>query len=448
MKKFAVTAAACAAAMLAVAGCGGSSSGSAAKAGGSPGVQDKTPVTITAWSFFTGREQKLVQQQLDAFHAQNPWITVKFVGGQADDKTITAVRGGSGPDITLAQGSENVMAWCASGAWQDMKPMIKKDSLDVAQFPAATQAYTTYKNKQCGLPLLADAYGLYYNKDLLAAAGYTAPPKTWEELTSMAKKLTVRGTDGTIQRAGFVPLDNFYENRAPNFGVGFGVTWFDKAGKSSLSSDPAWTTMFTWQKDLVDWYGYQEVKRFSSGLGKEFSADNAFYTGKIAMMIDGEWRPAFIKDEKPDLNYGTAPVPNIDPGKYGAGRLSGTVLGIPKGSKHVEAAWMLAKWLATDPKPLTALALGINNVPTTKEVLGSPEVRKDPHFATFVDIAANAHSQAVPGTLSGRGPMDKVDSFMEKWQAGNVPDLAKGLSDLDRDVDNMLSQNSGAEQAP
>lgn len=447
MRRTAATAATCAAVLLAVAGCGGTGSSTATKTG-APATVDKTPVTVQVWSFFTAREQKLVEEQLANFHAQYPWVTVKYVGGQADDKTITAIRGGSGPDLTLAQGSDNVMAWCASGAWQDMIPMIKRDKVDLEQFPTATRSYTKYKDKQCGLPLLADAYGFYYNKDLLAQAGYTKPPKTWEELTAMAKKLTVRSADGTIERAGFIPLNGFYENRAANLGVGFGVNWYDKDGKSNLAKDPAWTEMFQWQKDLVDWYGYPQLKRFASGLGKEFSGDNAFYTGKVAMMIDGEWRPAFIKDEKPGLNYGTAPIPNIDPAKYGAGRLSGTVLGIPKGSKHVEAAWLLAKWLATDSKALTALSLGINNVPTTKEVLASKEIRQDPHFATFVDIAANPNSQAVPSTLSGSAPQNKVDAFMEKWQAGNVPDLAKGLDDLDRDINNQLSQNSGAAQAP
>ena len=139
MRVIAATAATCAAVLLAVAvaGCGGTGSSTATKETGTPAAEDKTPVTLQVWSFFTGREQKLVEKQLANFHAQYPWVTVKYVGGQADDKTITAIRGGSGPDLTLAQGSENVMAWCASGAWQDMAPMIKRDKVDMEQFPAA-----------------------------------------------------------------------------------------------------------------------------------------------------------------------------------------------------------------------------------------------------------------------------------------------------------------------
>ena len=58
------------------------------------------------------------------------------------------------------------------------------------QFPASTRYYTQYKGKRCALPLLADVYGFYYNKDLFKKAGLSGPPKTMQQLTPYAKKLT------------------------------------------------------------------------------------------------------------------------------------------------------------------------------------------------------------------------------------------------------------------
>ena len=54
------------------------------------------------------------------------------------------------------------------------------------------------------------------------------------------------------------------------------------------------------------------------------------------MVFDGEWRTAFIKREHPSLNYDTAPFPAADdqPQLYGSGRVGGTIVGIPKGTKH------------------------------------------------------------------------------------------------------------------
>ena len=64
---------------------------------------------------------------------------------------------------------------------------------------------------------------------------------------------------------------------------------------------PAWTDAAEWQKQLVDWYGYDNITKFNAAYGgdQEFSASNAFETGKVAMMFDGEWRTAFIKREHP-----------------------------------------------------------------------------------------------------------------------------------------------------
>ena len=70
------------------------------------------------------------------------------------------------------------------------------------------------------------------------------------------------------------------------------------------------------------------------------------------MNVDGEWRTAFIADEAPKLNYGTAPVPvdDANPSLYGGGYTTGNIAGIPKRAEHPEQGWALLKYLATDDK--------------------------------------------------------------------------------------------------
>ena len=70
---------------------------------------------------------------------------------------------------------------------------------------------------------------------------------------------------------GFNPLFDFYENSAGTFGQMFGARWIDATGSSSLSTDPAWTRMFEWQKEMVDWYGYDNLVAFTEEAGDEFS---------------------------------------------------------------------------------------------------------------------------------------------------------------------------------
>ncbi len=423
---------------LAVSACSSGGGTTAAPASSAP---SKLTGTVTFWHFFTDREAAGIQKAVDAFEKANPGVKVEVKSGQDDDKTIQAIAAGQPIDVVLSYSTDQIGKFCSSGAWQDLGPYITRDGVDVNQIPAVVRDYTQFQGKRCSMPMLSDTYGLYYNKKMLAAAGYTAPPKTMSELTEMAKKLTVLDGAGAIQVAGFVPTFGFYENAPAHFAPSFGATWFNADGKSNIGSDPAWASMMTWQKSLVDYYGYDKLTRFTSGLGQEFSADNAFEKGKIAMMIDGEYRNAFIKAEAPSLDYGTAPFPTDDTKTdlYGSGYVTGNVIGIGRGSTNPEAAWALVKFLSTDTDTVVNIANAIKNVPTTTPALQSPNLQKDANYQTFLDVFANAHSATTPTTASGKAYQDTLGTFTEKWQAGKIPDLAAGLTTVDQQINDQLA---------
>ena len=160
------------------------------------------------------------------------------------------------------------------------------------------------------------------------------------------------------------------------------------------------------------------------------------------MMIDGEWRVAFIGREHPSLDYGTAPAPVDDahPELYGAGYVNGTIIGIPKGVKHKEQAWALVKYLTTNSHALAIFSNGVRNVPTTKASLTSPDIKPDSHFKTFLNIFSNPNSKTTPITAAGNAYGSLIQAFAVKWQAGHAGDLAKGLQKLDKQIDAQLKQ--------
>jgi multiple sugar transport system substrate-binding protein len=423
-------------------GCGGDDSSDTSASGST--TTDKTPVTITFWSPFTDREQRVINQGIAAFEKKYPWITVKSVGAITADKITAAVHAGNAPDVAAMFETDNLGAFCASGAWTDLNDRIDADKLDMEQFPQTIRDYTAYGDKRCAMPLLADAYGFYYNKSLLAKAGIKGSPKTVDELADYAKRLTQRNPDGSLKIVGFDPLLNWYENAPVHWGPMWGATWMQD-GKSAIAKDPAWEEMLRWQKRLVDWYGYDKLVRWQAGAGDEFSPSNAFETGKVAMVLDGEYRTAFLKAEHPELEYGTAPHPVSKPDLYGSGFVIGTIMGLPKGAKHADAGWQLLKFLATDTDTLAEMSNGLHNVPSTIASQNSPKLMNDPKFATFLDIFANEKSSTQPVLKIGSQNQTLFTSFIEKWQAGRVKDedLHAGLENVDKQINAALEQSGG-----
>jgi multiple sugar transport system substrate-binding protein len=402
------------------------------------------PVTITFWHAFKddAHEVKAVDQLLTAFHAKYPNITVKAVKAQDDDKINQAIRGGNAPDVAMSFNANQVGGWCSSGAFQDLAPALAKSKVDTAQIPKAVSQYTEYRGKRCFMPWLADTFGLYYNKKLLADAGLNGPPKTMTELADYTRKLTKRNPDGTIKVAGFVPYLGVYETVTEHLVAGYGGAWLKPDGASNVGGDPAFAQVLTWQKNLVDWFGVGALEKFKAGLGDEFSAQNGFETGKIAMITDGEWRTSFIANDKSGIDYATAPMPVADdrPELYGGGFVGGNVIGIPRGAPHPAAAWTLIRYLTTDTDALVSFANAIGNVPTTLDALASPKltVAKDPRFTTFLGVFKNPATTTTPASPDGGAYLTNFGVFAQKWQTGKVPDLVAGLKELDRQNDTAL----------
>jgi multiple sugar transport system substrate-binding protein len=407
------------------------------------GADAATPVKLTIWVPWTARELNEFKKVVAEYDKARPNVTVKVVGNISDDKITAAIRAGNAPDVVTSWSSDNVGVYCGSGAWVDLGPTLRRAKIDMKQFPATTRYYTQYKGKRCALPLLADVRGLYYNKELFQKAGLSGPPKTFAQLTEYAKRLTQRNADGSLKVVGFNPTIGFYQNTMTAFAPLFGAKWTDAKGNSNLSKDPAWSKFFRWQKSLVDWYGYNRLVKFNAGAGDEWSASNALESGKLAMHLDGEWRVAFIANEKPQLSYATAPMPTDKPNLYGAGYITGTIIGIPKGAKKLTHSWLLVRYLTTNSRALAMFSNGIRNVPTTRASAKHPMLKPDENFSTFLKIFAHPKSATHPITATGAAYQELATSFAAKWQAGRVKNLQAGLAKLDKQIDAQRKQAEG-----
>ncbi|QHC21048.1 ABC transporter substrate-binding protein [Streptomyces sp. GS7] len=435
--------AALAGAALLLAGC-------AQPAIGSDRDDPTAPVTLTFWHGWSNADEvKAVDDSIARFEKLHPNIQVRATGNVTDDTMNQALRAGGGdaPDVVSSFTTNNVGQYCSTGMWADLDPFLKKTGVVKEKvFPKPLLAATQYQGKQCALPLLADTYGLYYNKDAFEKAGITRPPHTMSELKRDAVKLTRRTGDGAYRQLGFMPNFRLYQNSPDRLFAQWGPTYFDRNGTAQLAKDPATEEFFTTQRELIDAQGgYGPTERFRTTFGDEMSSQNAFLTQKLAMHMDGEWRGLMLKKAHAPFAWGTAPMPVPDDraDTYGRGYLTGTVAGIAHSSRHQNAAWELVKFLTADTDQVVALANALHNVPSTNAALTSPKLDADPAFRTFLDITANPHSTALPPSDNGGQYVTALQDFAYDVEAGKVRDLGAGLRTLDTqiDADNLQSEN-------
>ncbi|WFR67492.1 extracellular solute-binding protein [Curtobacterium flaccumfaciens] len=417
--------------VLVAAGCSSGSSADAAKS-----APDHLTGTVHLWHFFTGHNADVVEQAVAGFEKANPDVTVDVHAGQDDEKMQKAIAAGQQIDVGVSYSTAIVGSFCSSGAFRDLSPYIKRDKVDLDDIPTAVRDYTQYKGKRCVLPMLADTSALLYNTEDLAAAGISEPPKTLDELEADGLKLTTYNADGSIKKLGFNPLIDFYENGAGHFAPMVNGKFLRKDGSSAIGSSAGWKKLIAWQKAYVDKIGYDKLKKYTAGLGQEFSGDNAFQHGDVAMEIDGEYRIGYIDQQTPDLQYAAAPTPVLPGyGNYGASYITGNVAGIGKGSKNPEAAWALLKYLSTTTSTQVELGNGVKNVPTLTSALQSPDLQTDGPFKTFIDAANDANTITTPATSDGASYLPTFQTWWATYQekGGN---LDASLKKLDSDIDN------------
>ncbi|WPO73700.1 MULTISPECIES: ABC transporter substrate-binding protein [unclassified Streptomyces] len=430
----------CASAALAAAGL--LLSGCANPSVGSANDDPTKPVTLKFWhGWATPGEVKAVDDSIERFEKLHPNIRVESTGNVTDTTVNQALRAGGdkAPDVVSSFTTNNVGQYCDSGMWVDLDPFMKKTGVDKREvFPKTLLDYTSYQGNQCALPLLADAFGMYYNKDAFEEAGIERPPRTMSEFERVAKKLTVRRGEDSYERVGYMPNFRLYQNSPDRLFAQWGPKYFDADGNSRLAEEPATYDFLKTARQLADAQGgFDDLEKFRLTFGDEMSSQNAFLTGKLAMHLDGEWRGLMLKDAKADFDWGVAPlpVPDDQADTYGRGFITGTVAGIAHSSKHQNAAWELVRFLTTDTDQVVDFANAIHNVPSTYAALKSPRLDADPTFRTFFKILENKHSEALPPSTNGGSYIVSLADFAYSVEAGRAGDLRAGLKKLDDQID-------------
>ncbi len=163
-----------AAPLLAACGGSGTSSGSGSGSGSSSGG-GKT--TVRMWTWYN-EQQKEFPRLIQEFEAKNPSITVENRLFGTPDQFLpalaAAVSGGDVPEIFAPH--IRALTYGQAGVSADLKTELGADFL--ADFFQSTKDEYTLNGKQYALGWMAQTFGIFYNPDLMKAAGVKGEPET------------------------------------------------------------------------------------------------------------------------------------------------------------------------------------------------------------------------------------------------------------------------------
>jgi ABC-type glycerol-3-phosphate transport system substrate-binding protein len=284
-----------------------------------------------------------------------------------------ALAAGSGPDLFLITQDQAV-----------------QDSGEVVLFPYTSLSTTQFQNAfveganpflipkgVVALPIAADPLVLYWNKDLLATAGYAQPPQYWDQLFDMATKLTTRDDAGNILKS-TVALGE-YKNiddakdilAALILQAGGSLTAYDSTGKldSAVSkvgidtSEPAVETALRFYTEFAD-----PSKTDYSWNGSLPEASQDFAQGNLALYIGYASEEPLIKSENPNLNFAVAALPQIRGATHSVDMARVYGLAVARTSQNVAGAQAVAATLVSTANS-AAYATAFNLSSARRDVL-------------------------------------------------------------------------------
>jgi trehalose/maltose transport system substrate-binding protein len=411
--------------LLGAAGCGGGG-----QAGGA------TELYYTAPPDETGTTKRLIAD----FNEKNKGeYRVIFREGNSDtgqrlDKLRTQFQAG-GENLDVILGDVIWTAELAASGWvSDLSDRFPES--DRQEFLPGSVAAITYDGKPYAMPWYTDTGLLYYRKDLLKESGYGGPPKTWDELKAMARKVR----DKSNTRYGFVFQGARYEGGVCN---GCEYIWahggdvLDPADptKVIVDSPQAIAGLATERSMITDGVSPQAVTVY-----KEDESAGAFLNGDAVFLRQWPYVYALTSDPKQSKvkpeQVGVSELPSAD-GKPGNGTVGDQPLYISASSRYPDAAWKFIEFLTATEQQKFRIVEG-SYLPTRTDLYDDPETRDS---VPVVALAREALQHTRPRPISPYYSDFSLE-IQEQFNASLTGDIAPedAARTLKENLENLIQQ--------
>lgn len=283
---------------------------------------------------------------INEFHRQNPDIRIVPILGNFTTDEMEAIYFS---DLMNVSPSYDLlyldMIWvrqfAATNQLKDLTDLVSE--AERSEFLPEDIKVGEYQEKLYWLPLRSDVGVLFYREDLLAAAGYTAPPQTFQELMEMSRRIQSQG----FADWGYVWQGQQYEGLVALFEevlAGYGGFWMDQETQAvGLDQPPALQAVQFLQQTIQQGISPAAVRNYN-----EEDSFQKFAEGNTVFLRN--W--PFIQPRLVQLEQLRNRV-KIAPTVHAAGRTStpckgGWGFSISRNATHPQEAWRAIQFLTSE----------------------------------------------------------------------------------------------------
>lgn len=364
---------------------------------------------VRMWSWYTDQKDEF-PKLIQAFEAKNPSIKIENRIFGTPDQYLpalqAAVAGGDVPEIFAPH--TRALVYGTQGVSADLSKELGSTFLQDF-FESANQEYTT-GGKQYAVGWMAQTFGLFYNPDLLAAAGVDGEPETWDDLIAAAAKVNATGVSPvsiscnptTSSLDFFLPLitqvadDPGYYLKLDQLAKGY-----------DYESDVVVKALELNEKIV-------QGKVFQPGTTGTSAAQalQLFYTGGSAMLFNGSWTPQTMSADAPPeflAKYKVMKTPAIVSGKrHWTANQAGAGWAVAETSKAKDAALEFLKFMYA-PEQYSPTMNNSNSMPATRSAAEKIELPIMKQMTSWlIDGDGCPHIPFGGGSVAAGDPLSKI----------------------------------------
>lgn len=295
-----------------------------------------------------------VREMLDKFQTENPNIVVNVeaIGDQTAyyTKLKTLAASNSLPDVFVCKGSE-LAAFAKNGLVASLDDVLNADPEWKNGFIPSAFADISTGGSIYAVPYsMLSTHVIYYNKQILADAGYDAFPATWDEFDKMINDLKGKGVTPIAlgNKEPWVAESCIMSCLGDRF---TGSDWFASImdGSGAKFTDPEFVEALGAMQELGTMGAFNsDMNSLNSDQQKTL-----YFNGEAAMFMEGSWAVGAVTAGPEEIakNTEVAVLPSVDKGKGEAkatsgGSGSGFAVGINNYDEKKEAIASLLKALS------------------------------------------------------------------------------------------------------